>query len=74
MPRHDETYMFLIRKTNSFFDEYRHLACYDLNSATVDAALEEALARIRSTTATALKRAHAWDVRDAAVRTRKDVT
>jgi hypothetical protein len=38
------------------------------------AALETAMATIRSTTATAAERAHAWDVYDAAVCTHKIVT
>jgi hypothetical protein len=42
--------------------------------ATVDAALETAMATIRSTTATAAKGAHAGDIHDAAVRTHKAVT
>jgi hypothetical protein len=40
----------------------------------VDATLETSLATNRSTSATAAKRAHAWDINDAAVRTHKAVT
>jgi hypothetical protein len=39
-----------------------------------DAGLETTMATIRSTTATAAERAHAWDVHDGAVRTHKVVT
>ena len=74
-PRHDETDRFLTEeKRISSRDEYRHLACYGVYSAAADAALETALATIRSTTATEAERAHAWDITDAAVRTHKTVT
>jgi hypothetical protein len=75
-PRHDENDMFLIEeKRISSRNEYRHLACYGVYSTAADAAHEPAMATIRSTTtATAAKRAHAWDVHDAAVRTHKAVT
>jgi hypothetical protein len=74
-PRHDETsHVRNRRKTNFPPGEYRHLACYGVYSAAADAALEIALATVRSTTATATERAHAWDIIDAAVRTHKAVT
>jgi hypothetical protein len=74
-PRHDETYTFLTKeKRISRRDEYRHLACYDVYSADADAALEPALATIRSTTGTATEKAHACDIHGAAVRTHKAIT
>jgi hypothetical protein len=74
-PRHDETDRFLTEeKRISFRDEYRHLACYCVYSTAADAALETALATVRSTTATETERAHAWDITYAAVRTHKAVT
>jgi hypothetical protein len=70
-PRHDATDKFLTEeKRISSRDEYRHLACYCVYSA----ALETALATVRSATATETKRAHAWDITYAAVRTHKAVT
>jgi hypothetical protein len=67
-PRHNETNMSLTgEKQISSRDEYRHLAGYGVYSAAADAALEVALATVRSTTATATDRAHAWDITDAAV-------
>jgi hypothetical protein len=75
MPRHHETNIFLTEGIRfSFRDEYRHLACYDVYYAAGGAALETSLATIRSTTATAAERAHAYDVHDVAVRTHKTIT
>jgi hypothetical protein len=52
-PRHDETDMFLTEeKLISSRDEYRHLACYGVYFTAADAALETAVATIRSITAT----------------------
>jgi hypothetical protein len=74
-PRHDETNRFLTKeKRISSRDENRHRACYGVYSPAADAALEAALATIRSTTATAPERAHTLDIHDAAVRTHKAVT
>jgi hypothetical protein len=62
------------QKRISSSGEFRPLACYGIYYAAADAALEIAMATIRSTTATAVERAHAWDVHDAAVRTHKAIT
>jgi hypothetical protein len=72
-PRHDETNMFLTEeKQFSSRDEYRHLSCCGVNSATADSALETTISS--TMTATAAERAHAWDVHNAALRTHKDVS
>jgi hypothetical protein len=55
-------------------DKYRHFACYGVYVAAADAALEKAMATIRSTTITAAGRAHGWDEHHAAVRTHNAVT
>jgi hypothetical protein len=74
-PRHDETDMFLAEeKRISSRDEYRHLACYGVYFAAAEAALETAMATVRSTTATETERTHAVDITYAAVRTHKAVT
>jgi hypothetical protein len=60
--------MFLTREQRiSSRNENQHLACYGVNSAAADAALEITWATIRSTTATAAERAgyqrHGFSIR-----------
>jgi hypothetical protein len=73
-PRHDEADKFFTDNARiSSRDEYRHLLCYGVFTAAVNAALETAMETLRSVTSTPDETTYAYSLVDAALRTNQAV-